>query len=41
VTQAGFPDPASLHDVESLLDVGESAAAVVRRTFPQHGGPGA
>jgi hypothetical protein len=33
VTATGFPDPASLSDVESLLDVAESAAALVRRAI--------
>jgi len=31
---ARFPDLASLGDVEALLDIGESVAALVRRTFP-------
>jgi hypothetical protein len=39
---AGFPDPASLGDVEALLDIAESVAALVRRTFPHPPeGPGA
>ena len=31
----GFPDPANLQNVEALLDIGESAAALVERTLPQ------
>jgi hypothetical protein len=39
--QSGFPDPAGLQNVEALLDVGESAAALVRRTLSHSsGGPG-
>ncbi len=38
----GFPDLTSLHDVETLLDIGESAAALVRRTLSHPpGGKGA
>jgi len=37
-----FPNPSGVHDVEALLDIGESAAALVRRTLPNpSGGPGA
>lgn len=33
-TAGGFPDPAGITDVESLLDTAESAAALVRRAIP-------
>ena len=36
----GFPDPASITDVESLLDTAESAAALVRRTIGEQPAPG-
>ena len=35
-----FPEPAGIRDAEALLDIGESAAALVRRTLAQSsGGP--
>jgi hypothetical protein len=37
-----FPDPSGVLDVEALLDIGESAAALVQRTLPNpSGGHGA